>query len=144
MKKKILFLLLGLFISFTITSVIQSLNYVFFDISKDIDYRNKEQVAEMMRNLPVMALVVVEISYILGAFGGAFVYSFGSGSDDYTFPVGIGIFLTFMGYLNLVNIPHPLWFSILSTLTYIPMTLVGRFTGFNYSEKRRNFYSNSN
>jgi hypothetical protein len=37
----------------------------------------------------------------------------------------VGGLLTLAGFANLAAIPHPLWFGVLSTLTYVPCALLG-------------------
>jgi hypothetical protein len=37
----------------------------------------------------------------------------------------VGALLTLAGFANLAAIPHPLWFGVLSTLTYVPCAVLG-------------------
>jgi uncharacterized membrane protein YccC len=46
----------------------------------------------------------------------------GAGSVPALFVGGI---LTALGVMNIVSIPHPLWFAVASTLLYIPCSLLG-------------------
>ena len=39
--------------------------------------------------------------------------------------VVVGGLLTLFGFANLAAIPHPLWFGVLSTVTYVPCALLG-------------------
>ena len=41
----------------------------------------------------------------------------------------IGVFLMLAGFMNLAQIPHPIWFAVLSTISFIPMTLLGAKVG---------------
>jgi hypothetical protein len=135
MKRKILSFLLGLFVSFFVTSIVQSLNYMIFDLPKNIDYSNEQEVIRLMQGLPVAAFWIVELSYFMGSFLGGLSYTWVSKSEDVGFPIGIAAFLTIAGILNLLKIPQPLWFGIVSTLTYFPTVFLGRFVALKNNQK---------
>lgn len=40
-------------------------------------------------------------------------------------PLVIGSIFTAFGFINLYTIPHPLWFFVASSLSYIPSALLG-------------------
>lgn len=37
----------------------------------------------------------------------------------------VGAAFTLAGFANLASLPHPLWFAVLSTVTYVPAALAG-------------------
>jgi len=40
-------------------------------------------------------------------------------------PVVAGVAVTLAGFMNLAAIPHPVWFAVLTTVTYIPGGVLG-------------------
>ena len=68
--------------------------------------------------MPVMAVVVLLAAFGLGTFAGAWLAASIGGRPFYAFLVG-GV-MTLAGMQKLLSAPHPLWFTIVGTLVFLP------------------------
>ncbi len=84
-----------------------------------------DPLPDTMKDVSVGSLLIVELAYVLGALGAGW----GAAKLDVGRPMllaGIsGAVLTLAGVVNLVMFPHPVWFSVLSVITFVPMALLG-------------------
>jgi hypothetical protein len=81
--------------------------------------------AELMKQIPTGALLMVELGAVLGSLtAGAVASKLGVAKWPWL-SVIVGVVLTLAGVSTLVMLPHPMWFSVLSTLTFVPMAMLG-------------------
>lgn len=85
----------------------------------------KEALRRFIKTLPIGALLTVELGYVIGSVSGGFVIGKMAVSNATQLAIGLGGLLTLFGIQNLVMIPHPTWFAVLTSVTYIPGTYVG-------------------
>lgn len=83
------------------------------------------KMGEWINTLPFAAFLYLLLSYFLGAAIGGWVSNRLSISTHYrpALLVGFGLFVA--GLMNLIAIPHPLWFSIASSLIYFAGAWIG-------------------
>ena len=89
------------------------------------DFTDPEAVAALMAQIPLGALLMVEVSYAAGSLGGGAIVRLVTPDRTTGLAVVVGALLTLAGFANLAAIPHPLWFGVLSTLTYVPCAVLG-------------------
>ena len=92
---------------------------------KDMDMSNKQNLVEFMNHVPVSAFLAMLMGYMAGALGGGLVATLISGREFLRPAMVVGIILTIENIFNQLEIPHPLWFTVVSTLVYIPMAWCG-------------------
>ena len=108
-----------------IISLVQSLGHVLYPFPGALDPNDPEALAQVIAQAPLGALLMVEMAYILGcAFAGALVTRLAPGFG-LRLPLIVGALFTLAGFMNMAAIPHPLWFAVLTTVTYLPMTVIG-------------------
>ena len=78
-----------------------------------------------MNHVPVSAFLAMLMGYMAGALGGGLVATLISGREFLRPAMVVGIILTIENIFNQLEIPHPLWFTVVSTLVYIPMAWCG-------------------
>jgi hypothetical protein len=85
---------------------------------EQLDLNDKSALAGWIRSLPMSALLIVLLSYFLGACTGGFFTNLIAGSTRFrpALVTGFGLFVA--GIANLIAIPHPLWFAVVSSLLY--------------------------
>lgn len=124
MTRKILSVLAGLICGIVSISLLESLGHALFMPPDHVT-----GVAAIMENddffqkLSSTLMVAVLASYIIGSFLAGFLTAWISRSIDMTLIVGA--LLTVGGLINISMLPHPLWFSAASLLTYLPMAWLG-------------------
>jgi hypothetical protein len=80
-------------------------------------------LTEYIDQLPLGALAAILVAYFLGAIGGGSVAGkIAQGNHQAVF-VSCGLLLM-AGVMNLVNIPHPMWFNVAVPVVYILGTAV--------------------
>ena len=81
--------------------------------------------AELMAQMPLGALLMVELSYVAGSLAGGALAGLVAPNRTRGPLLVVGGLLTLAGFANLAALPHPLWFAVLSTLTYVPCVFLG-------------------
>jgi hypothetical protein len=118
-------LLAGLFSAVVVISAVQACNFALYPPPPALDYNDPAQLALIMAQMPFGALVVLELSYALGSLAGGAVLGWLAASAHRSLALALGGMLTLAGLANLMTVPHPLWISILTTVTYVPMAWLG-------------------
>ncbi|MGF1468518.1 MAG: hypothetical protein ACFCGT_20530 [Sandaracinaceae bacterium] len=116
---------LGLLVSWVVITLVQYLNITLYPLGPDVDLDDPAALAEAIRDLPLGAYVLLELSYVLGSLAGGFVVGRAGGRSRRWIALGLGAVLTAFGVQNVVAIPHPLWLAVLTLVTFVPMTWLG-------------------
>ena len=74
-----------------------------------------------LATLPPMAFVLVLLGHGLGSFVGAGVATLVARRESLWPAMIVGGLATIAGIVNLVTVPHPLWFNIVDGLIYLPL-----------------------
>lgn len=90
-----------------------------------LDPSNPENLKALMAMAPTGALVLVLIAGFAGGFAGGIVASLFDRGKKLRRALGVGIVLTILGIINLIMIPHPMWFMIINVVVYICGALAG-------------------
>ena len=115
----------GLFGSVVLIMAVQAVGTWLYPPPPDTDFTDPEAVAALMAQMPLGALLMVELSYVAGSLGGGVIVRLVSADRPTVQAVVVGGLLTLAGFANLAAIPHPLWFGVLSTVTYVPCAMLG-------------------
>jgi len=94
----------------------------------NMSHMSSAEIAQYMASLPAGVYIATWIGYIIGSFGGGWMATKVSQvRDNPAFAVIVGVILTVGGILNFFYMRpgQPMWFVILSLLTYIPLAYVG-------------------
>lgn len=116
--------LAGLVASFCSVALVEMLGHQMFPVA-GMSGKNKEELRRIVRSLPLGAFLMVELAYVTGSLSGGYVIARLAATHQMQLACGLGALLTLFGFQNLIAIPHPLWFAIVSTCTYIPMAYLG-------------------
>lgn len=115
----------GLLAGIALISAVQALGMALYSPPADFDPADQEALARLVRNMPVGALLMVEASYAIGSLATGIVVGLIARRRAVAPACICGGLLTAAGFANLAAIPHPMWFAVLSTATYVPCTLLG-------------------
>jgi len=125
MLKKILLIIAGIITGTIIIYLVELVGHFFYPPPEEINTTDLEALKQIISDLPVGAFVFVLLAYALGSFGGALLTATISKSSKVVNAVIVGAVLMIFGIINLLMIPHPVWFSIVSIFTYIPCAYFG-------------------
>ena len=105
--------------------LVQQLNLLLFPLPDWVDTNNPEHLSELMSTLPLPALLMVELSYVLGSLAAGLLLAFLTKGKCLWQVLVVGGLLTLAGFANLASVQHPLWLAVLTTVTYVPVTYLG-------------------
>lgn len=113
--------LCGLLVATVVIALIQSVGHRIYPVANPVAPYSFHHIM----SLPLGAFLFVELSYIVGSVLGGYAAAKIASSHKIHLAITLGVLLTLFGVQNLTVIPHPLWFAILSTCTYIPAAYFG-------------------
>lgn len=125
MLRPILVALLALVVGAIGIGLVQGLNFVLFPPPPGLDFNDPVQLEAIMEQMPLGALLMVELSYALGCLLAGAVVGRLAGPHRMTVAGVVGLLYTLAGFANLASVPTPLWLAVLTTVTYIPACLLG-------------------
>jgi MFS family permease len=90
-----------------------------------LNLNDAEKLGAWIATLPISAFLILMLAYFLGSAVGGYVANRVAAKSHYrpALIVGFGLFVA--GIMNLIAIPHPLWFSITSSLIYFVGAWIG-------------------
>lgn len=130
MGKRILAVLAGLITGMIVIGLVEYISHQIYPPPADFDYTNKEALAELMKNIPVGALIIVIIAWAAGSFAGGFVASKIGREKGITLGLIVGAILMLAGIINMLMIPHPIAFWIGGLTVYLPFSYWGAKTAY--------------
>lgn len=117
----------GLVVSVVLITAVQAISVRLFPPPPGLDPNDPAALARFMQQLPIGALLLVALSYAVGSLGGGVGVGFVARRAAYGPAAVVGGLLTVAGFMNLAAIPHPAWFAVVTTLTYVPCALLGTY-----------------
>ena len=125
MLRRILAVIAGCVVAMAVIFLVESISHRFSPPPVGTDFKNPESLKHMMDNVPTNSFILLLGGYILGSFAGGLTATLLSGRNNFVPATVVGGILTAGGIMDLVQIPHPLWFSAISLLLYVPFALLG-------------------
>jgi hypothetical protein len=116
--RRLVAVILGIIAGAIIVSLIEGLGRALWPAPKGFNYRDPEALRAFMRTMPIGASLSVVAAWVLGAFGGAWMAA--TISRSWREALVVGFFILCMVVITLVQIPHPLWMSVLGVLLPMP------------------------
>lgn len=108
--------IVGLVIAFALIMLIEKVGHVIYPPPADLDFSDPEAVRPYIATLPILALLFPMFAWMIGTFSGSLIACVIGTARPLAFAILVGG-LVFAGTIaNLIVIPHPLWFSVLSLL----------------------------
>jgi hypothetical protein len=122
MLKSSLAVLAGIIGGSAVIWLVEALGHALFPVHQ-LDVNDPGSISEHMQGAPFILLSMVLLAYAAGSFTGGWIAV--AISERIAGSVIIGLVLMAFGIFNLLMVPHPLWFTIVSALLYVPMAYWG-------------------
>lgn len=106
--------ILGLATAVILVILIEWLGHVIYPPPPDLDTNDADAMRTFYSQLPLLALLFPMIAWFVGTFSGTLLACFIGTARPIAFAVAIGTLMLAATISNLILIPHPLWFSIIS------------------------------
>lgn len=125
MSRKILAIIGGVIFAGLVVYAVQTLGHQVYPPPANLDTKNLEAMKAYTASLPMGALLFVLLSYVVGSFAGGWLAAKIARVAQMHVPLTVGGVQLFFGIINLLMIPHPLWFVVASVLVFLPAAYLG-------------------
>jgi hypothetical protein len=89
------------------------------------DKYDAESLAKSIKLMPDKAFIMLLVNYIVCSFFAGLIATLVSKREAMRPAVIVGLVLTLAGLYNVINLPHPLWFTVLNLIVYMPFAYLG-------------------
>ena len=122
--KLVLSVLAGIGVAFCVIYLCEGLNAKLYP-SHSYNPSPEEMIAEI-KTLPIQAFLLILTGYILSSFFGAYLASRLAPTPRKLYAgLAVGFFLLLGGIVNFISLPHPLWLSVSSTISFLLFSYIG-------------------
>lgn len=119
MKRKIFAVVLGVITAVVLIIAIEALGHFLFPLPAGMDVTDTDAMKAYVMTLPVTALLIVMAAWIVATLVGGVLACFVARETPLIYSAIIGGLVLLGTIINLMSLPHPLWFSITSVLAII-------------------------
>ena len=106
----------GLVTAFALVYLVEKLGHSLYPPPTDLDFSDPDSVRPYIATLPIIALLFPMFAWFAGTFAGSIVASIIGDAKPWIYPSIVGGLIFSATVANLIAIPHPLWFSIISLI----------------------------
>lgn len=125
MLRTVLAVVLGLVMGGMVVFAIEVVGHLIHPPPADLDTGDREAMKRYVEQLPPAAFLFVLLAYAAGSFAGGWVAARVARRAPLVHAVIVGALLLAAGIMNVVMIPHPLWFTFASLAVFLPAALAG-------------------
>ncbi|WP_235299442.1 hypothetical protein [Portibacter marinus] len=122
---RIFAILTGVVAGAIVMGMLEMISNSMYPFPTGADLSDPAVIKEHISTLPISAFLIVLTAHAIGALTGGFVASKMAKVEKRGAALYTGLILLLAGVLNLISIPHPLWFSIVDVILFTPMALLG-------------------
>jgi hypothetical protein len=119
MKRKIFAVVLGFIAAVILIITIEALGHSLYPLPAGMDITDTEAMKAYVITLPATALLIVMAAWIVATLVGGLLACFIARETPLIYSAIIGGLVLLGTIINLISLPHPLWFSITSVLAII-------------------------
>jgi hypothetical protein len=101
--------LLGIFAAVAVIFLVESISHWLYPMPAGIKPNDKDAMMDWISTLPVSAMLIVLLAWLLGAAAGAYVANYLNAVNGLRSAMIVGLFLLVATIMNLYQIPHPFW-----------------------------------
>lgn len=105
--------------------LIELLGHSLYPPPEGVDPSDPESVRTIMETIQAGALWMLVLAYAVGALVAGFVAAAVSRDASKNAALITGGVLLIFGLINLLMIPHPVWFWVVSLAVYVPFSWIG-------------------
>jgi uncharacterized protein YacL len=124
MLKRFSSIIFGLITGFVIIRVLEFINHSIYPPPVEV-FSDKESIKAYVEQLPLIAKLLVLAGWALASLAGGFIATKIAKIKSPSSALIVGVIFMLLGVLNMITIPHPIWFWLLSAFAFIPMAYFG-------------------
>lgn len=127
MMRNVFAVVFGIVLAVILIMAVQTLGHMIYPPPTNIDFTDTTKMAAYIDNLPIGALLFVAGAWLVGTFAGGLLACFISRSRPLAYAAMVGGMVLFATAYTLIQIPHPVWFSIGAVVAIVATSyLTGR------------------
>lgn len=105
--------------------VMEFISHAIYPLPEGLDPNNPEHLKLILTNAPIGALIMVLFAGFSGGLAGGIVAALFDKNNKTKRAIAVGVVLTVLGIINLMMLPHPVWFMIINVMVYISGAYLG-------------------
>ena len=125
MARRILSVIAGLLVAMVVITGVEAVIPLLYPVPPGLDMKDPAAFKVYVAALPIGALLMVILAHSLGALVGAVVATLIAGRASIWPGMIVGALVMVAGIVNLFQISHPVWFSVVDLLLYLPAAYGG-------------------
>lgn len=125
MGRSVLGVVAGLATMFTVIIAVQFVGAQLFPPPQGLDMHDPHALAIAMAQVPLGALAIVVVAWLLGAFAGGWVAARISVQYPRVAAVIVALAVVAGVVMMVLAFPHPMWMTVLGLALPVPMALAG-------------------
>ena len=129
MGKNILAGIGGVITAIALVWIVESAGHAVYPPPPDLDFADPDVMRVYIDSLPVGALLFVAAAWFIGPFGGTFAACRVGSASPLVFVLVVGGLMLIATAVNLLMIPHPMWFSALGIIAVCVGSWLGMLVG---------------
>lgn len=118
MVRSILAVVAGMLVAFVLIVCVEMIGMRVYPPPTDMDPRNIESIKSAMARIPLGAMLFVLLAYTVGSVAGGWVAARFAPSAGLSHAMFVAALLFGAGLMNLMTVPHPVWFWVASSAIY--------------------------
>ena len=123
--RSVLAVLLGAVAGGVLIMAVEMLGATIYPLPPGVDPNDPESVKRAMAGVPVGALLLVLLGWILGTFAGAWIAARLAPRSPLGHGLVLGVLFLAAGIMNMLEFPHPAWFWVLGVVVFLPAAYIG-------------------
>ena len=124
--KQVIAVLAAVIAGFVALAAVTFLSSMIYPAPEGLDVNDAEAMRAYVESVPIGGKLIVLASWVIGAFVAGFVaQKMAPDGKGMVSAMIAGAVLLLAGIMNALNIPHPLWMTIIGLLQYIPVASIG-------------------
>ena len=125
MAKRFFSVIAGLIAGGIVIYLIQMISARQYPLPPELDPADVEAMKEHIAGLPVGAFLYIILAWAMGALVGGFIAGIIIREKAVLYAVIIGAILMSFGFINLIMVPHPVWFWFAGMAVFLPFAWLG-------------------
>jgi hypothetical protein len=129
MLRNVLAVVLGVVVAVIVIMLIQTIGHAVYPPPPVLDIADREAMAQYIDTLPVGALLFVLVAWLAGTLVGGLLACFIADDRPGVYSAIVGGMVLFATVFTLLQIPHPLWFSLASVIAIVCTSILAGMIG---------------
>lgn len=125
MLRNLIAAIAGVIAGIVVISFVQWLSHLLVPLPPGFDSADPEALARLVAEMPPLAFVLLELSYVAGALCSGFLAARLARTRPMALALIMGAVFTLFNIANQIQIPHPAWLAVLTTITFLPLAWLG-------------------